>query len=181
MPKQIKTQCFTTKLIWNLEHKVSFVLKNLCTKSCIKFSGTSRTKKGKGNSWQNIVLLPPKFGMFWSRFQLTTMSMTMIMIIISQNMVYALLTSIPPPPDRVQTGPIQVNANSSNHQSPDYSAGGCRGGDGQGIGHRDQRNSRWRGLQLAWQQALFWSAHRRISAHFPQISDPSEISTNLLR
>ncbi len=30
-------------------------------------------------------------------------------------------------------------------------------------------------------QALFWSAHRRISAHFPRISDPSEISTNLLR
>ncbi len=31
------------------------------------------------------------------------------------------------------------------------------------------------------EQALFWSAHRRISAHFPRISDPSEISTNLLR
>ena len=26
-----------------------------------------------------------------------------------------------------------------------------------------------------------WSAHRRISAHFPRISDSSEISTNLLR
>ncbi len=30
-------------------------------------------------------------------------------------------------------------------------------------------------------QAMFWSAHRRISAHFPRISDPSEISTNLLK
>ena len=30
-------------------------------------------------------------------------------------------------------------------------------------------------------QALFWSAHQRISAHFPRIPDPSEISTNLLR
>ena len=30
-------------------------------------------------------------------------------------------------------------------------------------------------------QALFWSAYRRISAHFPRISDPPGISTNLLR
>ena len=30
-------------------------------------------------------------------------------------------------------------------------------------------------------QALFWSAHQWISAHFPWISDPLEISTNLLR
>ncbi len=36
-------------------------------------------------------------------------------------------------------------------------------------------------LLSCFEQALFWSAHRRISAHFPRISDPSEISTNLLR
>ncbi len=39
-------------------------------------------------------------------------------------------------------------------------------------------------VRILWSQnfqALFWSAHRRISAHFPRISDPSEIRPNLLR
>ncbi len=36
-------------------------------------------------------------------------------------------------------------------------------------------------LILLVYQALFWSAYRWISARFPRILDPSEISTNLLR